>query len=263
MKNVLLLSLGILAMVTACDLKFQSDKENAAEKRVLQKNIHMGQVKAIDTYINMKAGKLTVSGGAQDLMEADIHFSREKWKPDIRFSEDGEKGQLTIEQPEMTADLSLDLDDDQNEWTIRLNNQIVQDLYCEIGAGETDLNLQGLILTRVRIDAGVGAHKVNLHDCSIPALEVNAGVGEVTLDLTGRWRNDLEAEIVGGIGALHLRLPRDVGIRLEVKGGLGNVEAPDLKQEGRVYTNALFEQTDYHLNFDIKAGMGSVEIALE
>lgn len=251
------------SLLAACDLRHRSDEEESSQQRMWNKTVRMDNVESVNTDIAMKAGKLTVTGGAQYLMEADIQYSREQWKPDIRFSDNGKTGRLSIEQPSMTADFNLNIDEESNAWTIHLNDRIQQDLHCEIGAGQTELNLQGLNLSRVRIDAGVGEHKIDLRDSSVPEMEINAGVGEVSIDLTGAWRNDLNAEINGGIGQLNLRLPRNVGIRLEVSGGLGSVDAPGLQRQGRVYTNDLYGNASQNLVFDVKAGMGSIEVAIE
>lgn len=250
------------SLLTACDLRQRSD-EDSSQQRVWNKTVRMDNVESVHTNIAMKAGKLTVTGGAQDLMEADILYSREQWKPDIRFSDNGKTGRLSIEQSSMKADFNLNIDDEINVWTIRLNDRVQQDLHCEIGAGETELNLRGLNLSHVRIDAGVGEHTIDLRDSSVPEMEVNAGVGEVSIDLSGTWRNDLDAEISGGIGQLNLKLPRDVGIRLEVSGGLGSVDAPGLQRQDHVYTNALYGKAQQNLVFDVKAGMGSIDVEIE
>ncbi len=260
--SINLASIIACSLLAACDLRQRSDEKESSQ-RVWNKTVRMDNVESVNTDIAMKAGKLTVTGGAQNLMEADIQYSREQWKPDIRFSDNGKTGRLSIEQTSMKADFNLNIDDEVNVWTIRLNDRVQQDLHCEIGAGQTELNLQGFNLSRIRIDAGVGEHAINLRDSSVPEMEVNAGVGEVSIDLTGAWRNDLDAEISGGIGQLNLKLPRDVGIRLEVSGGLGSVEAPGLQRQDRVYTNELYGNAKQNLVFDVKAGMGSIKVEIE
>lgn len=264
MKTSLLvfLSLLLLCTLTACDLRFGSNEEADSEEHTLTKNIQ-ANVQMVNTNISMKAGKLMVTGGAKDMMEADIKYSREAWKPQIYFSEDGQTGQLSIEQPDMSVDLNLNIDEDMNTWTIKLNDRIQQNFYCEIGAGQTDLDLRGMNFNRVRIDAGVGDHRINLKDTSVPEIEINAGVGQVFLDISGQWRNSLDAEIKGGIGELNLILPADAGIRLNVNGGLGDVHAPELNRNERTYTNDLYGKATHSLEINIKAGMGSIKVSLE
>lgn len=262
MQTSQLLPLLILCTFASCDFRFRSNEETDHEEYTLTKSIQ-ANVQVANTSISMKAGKLTVIGGAKDLMEADIQYSRQAWKPEISFSEDDETGHLSIDQPEMPVDFNLNLDEDMNTWTIKLNDDIKQDVYCKIGAGQADLDLQGMNLNQVRIDVGVGEHHINLRDTSVPEIEINAGIGQVFLDLTGQWRNDMDAEIKGGIGELNLKLSSDVGIRLNVNGGLGKVDAPGLTRNERTYTNDLYGKAIHNLDLNIKAGMGSIKVNLE
>jgi hypothetical protein len=111
-----------------------------------------------------------------------------------------------------------------------------------MGAGTSDLRLAGLALT---------------------GLDLNLGAGVSTIDLTGDWANDLEAAIETGAADLTVRLPRDVGVRVEVEAGPTAVSAPDLTQDGNVYTNDAFGSADVNLRIDINAGIGVITLELE
>lgn len=214
------------------------------------------------TRLSMGAGKLVVSGGSEQLMEADFEYNQESWKPEISFDRQGTEGELSIDQPDLADGFDLNIGDNQrNEWRIRLNNDVSQELECNMGAGETELDLRDMSLSRVDIDAGVGEHEIILTNTSLPELTVDAGVGEVTIDLTGEWTNNLRAEIDGGIGELNLTVPANVGVQLDVSGGLGSVDVPaGYRQDGKTYTNAAYDDAEYRLDIDVDAGMGSVEV---
>jgi len=251
--------------LAACDININTSREEPIETQTLSQSIDANNAETVSTSIEMKAGKLIVTGGAKQLMDADFVYNYESWEPEITYETEGETGFLTIEQPKMKS-ININFDDNEqvNEWTVKLNDNILQDLSCNLGAGETDLDLRGLALNSVDINAGVGEHKINLQDCSVPTLEIQAGVGEVSLDLTGEWRNDLNADIKGGIGELNLLMPGTVGIRLKVTGGLGEVNVPsNFQKDGRTYTNDLYESAEYRLEFDIKAGLGSINVEVE
>jgi predicted membrane protein len=254
-----------LILLASCDININTSQEEPIETQTLSQSIDANGAETVSTSIEMKAGKLIVTGGAKQLMDADFVYNYESWEPEISYETEGETGFLTIEQPKMKSiNINFDGDEQVNEWTVKLNDNILQDLSCNLGAGETDLDLRGLALNSVDINAGVGEHKINLQNCSVPELDIQAGVGEVSLDLTGEWRNDLDAEIKGGIGELNLSLPGTVGIRLEIAGGLGEVDVPNgFRKDGRTYTNDLYESAEYRLEFDIKAGLGSINVEVE
>ncbi|MEM6842210.1 MAG: toast rack family protein [Bacteroidota bacterium] len=253
------------ALLSACDIPFSTAQEEAGDTRTITQQIGTKGAESVATTIEMKAGKLTVTGGAKQLMEADFTFNYDSWEPEISYETQDNTGFLTIEQPKL-QNLNINLSDDEqvNEWVIQLNDDVLQDLSCNLGAGETNLDLRGLSLNSVDINAGVGEHTINLRDSSVPELDIKAGVGEVTLDLTGKWQNDLIADIKGGIGELNLSLPGTVGIRLEIAGGLGDVDVPNgFRKDGRVYTNDLYDTSDHRLEFEIKAGLGSINVEVE
>lgn len=254
-----------LLLLASCDININTSREEPIDTQTLSQTIKANGAESVSTSIKMKAGKLIVTGGASELMNADFTYNYESWEPEISYETEDDLGFLTVEQPKMESiNINFDGDDDINEWVIQLNNDVLQDLSCNLGAGETDLDLRGLSLNSVDINAGVGEHTINLQDCSLPELDIQAGVGEVSIDLTGEWRNDLEADIKGGIGELNLSLPGTVGIRLKIAGGLGEVDVPgNFQKDGRTYTNDLYDNVEYRLEFDIKAGLGSINVEVE
>jgi hypothetical protein len=80
----------------------------------------------------------------------------------------------------------------------------------------------------------------------------------VILDLRGDWQQDLSATIQGGVGAVEVKLPAGTGVRVEVRGGLGEVQARGLSQSGSVYTNAAYGSSEVTLDIVVQGGIGSV-----
>ena len=257
-----LTSLALLGIAAACNIRPDNAQEEPTELRTLTETVARNNVDHLTTRISIGAGKLLVTAGADELIEADFEYNQESWKPEINFQANGTEGQLSIDQPSLTDDFDFNLGGKQrNEWSIRLNDEVSQTLECRMGAGESELDLRGLTLRRVDIDAGVGEHEVILANTSLPELTVDVGVGEVTIDLSGTWENHLRAEIDGGIGELNLKVPTGVGVRLDVSGGLGSVDVPpSYTKEGSDYTNAAYQTAEYRLEIDVDAGIGSIDV---
>ena len=256
-------ALALALATTACNIRTNTNQEEpAGELRTLSESLSPDGVERVTARLSIGAGRLLVTGGTSELMEADFEYNRESWRPEISFEQDGSAGDLLVKQPGLTGDFDINLGDNQrNEWRIRLNDRVPIDLECEIGAGETDFDLQGLTLNSVDIDAGVGKHTINLTDTNLPELTIDAGVGEVNIDLRGSWSNNLRADIDGGIGSLNLQVPIEVGVRLEVSGALGSVDVPsDYFKDGNTYTNAAYEQAEHRIDIDVDAGLGSIEV---
>ena len=133
----------------------------------------------------------------------------------------------------------------------------------DLGAGTADLKLSSLSLSRLDIDAGAGDVTVDLAGApSLTRLNIDIGAGEVTVDLSGDWQVDLDAEIKGGAGRATVRLPRDVGVRVEVEGGLAKINASGLKKDGDAYVNDAYGKSEVTLHIDVKAGLGAINLEL-
>jgi hypothetical protein len=59
------------------------------------------------------------------------------------------------------------------------------------------------------------------------------------------------------------RLPDDVGVEVETKGGLANVEAFGLRQMGSTYTNDAFGEAEIELTINVLTGVGNVRLVEE
>jgi len=205
--------------------------------RTESRTVELGSAKSVSVEINMGAGELEVSGGADELLEADFTYNVAELKPEVSYS----GGKLIVQLPDVKVGIrSLwDLDDYRYEWDLRLNDDVPMEMNVDLGAGTVDLALGSLSLTKLSIDMGAG---------------------RVTADLTGDWQNDLDAQLQGGVGELTVRLPRDVGVRVEIDGGLGEVNAAGLAKNGDVYTNDAYGESEVTLRIDINAGVGRINL---
>jgi hypothetical protein len=180
-----------------------------------------------------------VSGGAEKLLEADFTYNVDKLKPEVEYSD----GTLVVWQPEAEGLPALQgITDFRNEWSLRLSGAVPIDLSVIMGGGTSDLQLAGLSLT---------------------GLDINIGAGESTVDLSGDWASDLDATIEIGAAIVTLRLPKDVGVRVEVDAGPTMIDASGLTQDGNVYTNAAYGVSDVTLEIDIEAGVGKITLEIE
>jgi hypothetical protein len=171
---------------------------------------------------------------------------------------------LAVRQPGYEGRASLwDVDDYRYEWDLRLNDDVSTDMSVKVGAGKSDLVLGSLSLTELQVETGAGEVGVDLHGASsLAGLTIKVGAGQLTVDLTGERAVDLDAEVEGGIGEATLRLPRDVGVRVEVQGGLGSVHANGFTKDGNTYVNEAYGTSDVTLRMDVQAGLGAINLEL-
>lgn len=202
------------------------------------KDVKLGAAKSVHVEIRMGAGELKVGGGGTSLLDAQFTYNVPEWKPQVDYSVSGTQGRLSIRQPAGTGGASGNV---RYDWDLHLNGKVPLTMDVQMGAGRADLTLGKLSLT---------------------ALDVKLGAGETIVDLTGDWKNDLAAQIKGGVGKATLRLPRDVGVRVSAAGGIGAVNAHDFKKEHGVYVNDAYGKSPVTLRVDVKAGIGEINLEL-
>jgi hypothetical protein len=247
----------LLIAVSGCD-----GGARVGDLQTKSETVELGDAESVSVEIEMGAGELDVSGGASELLEATFTYNVDELDPEATYSD----GKLIVQHADIKEGIGtfFDLDDYRNEWDLRFNEDAPMEMSIDLGAGRTDLTLGSLALTRINIDAGAGEVDVDLSGSqSLTVLDFNMGVGSATIDLTGDWQNDLEAAINGGVGELTLRLPKGVGVRVEVDSGIGSVDASGLTKDGDVYVNDAYGESDVTLRIEVNAGVGQINLISE
>jgi len=232
------------------------------ELRTKSESVPLGDAESVHVEINMAAGELAISGGANDLMEADFTYNVEELEPEVDYRE----GQLVVRTPDAGLRIGSlwNLDDYRYEWDLRFNDDVPMEMKVEVAAGKANLHLGSLSLASVEIGTGASEVEVDLADSSsLTSLNIDAGVGQTTVDLSGDWQDDLDANISSGVGELSVRLPPRVCVRVEVDEGLGEVRTQGLANDGGVYVNDACGSSDVTLRIDVSAGVGAVNLEVD
>jgi len=229
----------VLMLVGALLLAGCGSRARVGALQTESQSVEMGDAKAVRVELNLGAGDLKVTGGAKKLLEADFTYNVAKLKPVVEYTD----GTLVVRQPDVSGlPVLRDIADYRNEWDLRLNDEVPIDLSVDVGGGTSDLQLTGLSLT---------------------GLNVSLGAGKSTVDLSGEWTRDLDVSIDTGAADINVRLPRDVGVRVEVERGASIVEASGLTQDGNVYTNAAYGASAVTLQVNMEAGIGRINLEVE
>lgn len=228
-----------------------------------QESVDLGPAETVHVEIEMGMGELSVSGGAESLMEGMFIYNVVGWDPDISYSISGDTGYLVVRRAlGHTSRLGRGA---RYEWDLKFDDHVPMDLDIELGAGSSQLRLGSLNLNQLDISTGAGEVGIFLTgQPSVRKLAVETGAGDVTVDLTGRWRDDLQAKIVGGIGRLTLRLPDDVGVAVTAKKGLGKVTARGgFYERDDTYVNDAYGDSGTTLEIECGTGIGAIILEME
>ena len=162
---------------------------------------------------------------------------------------------------------------------------IPMDMDLAFGAVRADIDFGGLALTDLDLSTGasqsiidmsepnsvgmstasfeIGAAEFearHLGNLNAERIEIDAGVGQVTLWFDGRWQRDASISIDMGLGALELRIPEGLGVRLRKDGFLVSLDSEGLVKRGDAYYSLDWEDADRKLMIDLDAAFGSVKV---
>ena len=158
-------------------------------------------------------------------------------------------------------------------------------LQLEFGAVRADMDLGGLSMTRLELHTGaseseldfsepnpvrmpyanmeVGAadfHVGNLGNLNAEMVTVDAGIGKVVLDFQGDWQGDAVVSVDMGLGALELRFPEGLGVKLMKDTFLTSLDSEGLVKRRDAYYSLDWDEAEYQVTVTVDAAFGSIDV---
>jgi hypothetical protein len=228
-----------IAVIVLALLVGVSMNESGASNPILHdtQSVDAQGAQSVTANITMPAGQLTMHSGSSHLLDADFTYDESSGKPRVDYSNAGTSGRLNISQSEGGPHFGRNRDD----WDLRFGD-VPLDMQIELGAGQGELDLRGLDLTHLRI---------------------NMGTGQLNLNLTGDRKQNLDADIQGGIGQATIRLPHNVGVEVRAEGGIGSIDAVGLRHEGDRYVNDALGKSPVTIRMNVQGGIGQIQLIEE
>ena len=234
--------------------------------------------------VDYSAGKVVVHGTEQPLLyQVQLAYDPRRAEPVYRYepasrtlhvgarrgSAGGEEGG-SRGAPELRLDLA---------------RTVPVDLALEMGAAEADLDLGGMRLRRVAIESGasgamlhfdtpnqipmerleldVGAAAVRargLANSRAREMRVKVGIGGADLDFGGEWTADMELDVEVALGRATVRVPPDVGVRVETRRMLGAFDGEGFVERDGAYYSANWDTAPRKLRIRSRMVLGGLEL---
>jgi hypothetical protein len=245
-------------------------------------------VRSVEARITYVAGKLEVGAADPDLLyDIGLRYDAAKLRPERTWTTDGDVGKLQLSFEAVDdGDVDWELNEGEfGELRLGLSREVPTHLTLEVGAAESRLELGGIPLTGVVFRTGASSSELRFdapNPTRIGSLELAAGaaafeaaglgnarfdhlefdgaVGDVTLDFTGEWNGDAEADIAVGLGSLQLVIPREIGVRMKKSGFLAGFNPRGMERVDGGWQTDNFESAPHRLLIDLKAAFGKVDV---
>ena len=235
----------------------------------------------LDVHVRYGAGKLVVQpGDTGELYRVGIRYDSNTFDPTTEYR----NGRLEVGVEGRGEGLNL-RNTESGRLTLSLSPDVPLDLDLDFGAVEADLELGGLRLSRVDVETGASETELRFsspNPISCEALEIamgaasfearglanancgrivfEGGMGDATLEFSGDWRRDMTADVTVALGSATLRVPSDVGVRVEKNTFLTDFSGRGFtKRDGAQYSEN-WETARRRLTVDLEGALGTVEV---
>ena len=182
-------------------------------------------------------------------------------RPASGRSEDS--GELRVVLPR-TIPLDLDMEFGGTQAMLELGGLAMQSARIECGATEATLAFTTPNRAHMReLEVGVGAAEftaLHLANANADLIRVRGGVGSVDLDFGGTWSRDLEVVTRLAIGGLTLRIPDDVGLRLEVKRVAASFDHEGLVKRDDAWSSRNWDTAAHKLHVRAETVIGEIKV---
>lgn len=271
-----------LAVIAGAALAVSAPALQAQDWQTLAVSRRVADEARFEATVTHAAGTLKLQPADGSLLYSmDLRYDADVFEPVVDYA----SGSLELGVEGNGRDIRIKGDRGAADMEVSLSPRVPLALELEFGAGRAEVELGGLRLTELEIRTGASETRIDvsrpnpvrlahaefaagaaqfeawgLANLNADRISVDAGVGEVVLDLSGEWRGDLGIEVDMGLGALELRVPRGVGVKLVKESFLTDLDAPGLEREGDAWYSADWRRAERHLTVDVQAAFGSIEI---
>ena len=175
----------------------------------------------------------------------------------------GEAGELRLTLPR-TIPLDLDLEFGGTQSVLDLGGMSLQSLRLECGATDAMLLFSRPNRVRMRdLEVNVGAADFTarqLANANVDHSRVRGGVGRVDLDFSGSWTHDLAVTTRLVLGKLTLRIPPDVGVRVEIQRVAAGYAHSGLVKRDDAWYSPNYDSATYKLKVRAETLFGGIEV---
>ncbi|MBP1608546.1 MAG: hypothetical protein H6Q04_781 [Acidobacteria bacterium] len=268
----------------------QIETLQAPEMAVISQLQPLNKEKTLNADINVNIGSVEVSGSEDpaSLYSLDLDYDKANSQPDINYSSaaGGEEGRLSFALRD-SAKTGARTARQDTKLRINFSNLIPLDMKLITGVGESRLNLSGGRLARLDFTSGVGSTKISSYDpnqvacehlhikngvgeldavglgnLNFSSLEYQGGVGAANLDFTGEWKQDADIKIEVGVGAVRLKMPRNIGVRVEApKSFLSGLHLDGFDKVDNLYYSDNYDAAKIRIFIRIATGIGECRIS--
>ncbi len=257
-----------------------------------RKEISLNREKELIVTVDVAFGEILITRGeSSKIVVAEFTSSADRDELKVDYSVRNETGELVVRSKDRSKFWRSSDDEeefDKRKWVLRFTDAIPITFRIELGAGKGDFNLSGLQIRKMKISSGASAVSMscdkpnlihaetidiesgvskftatNLVNTNFRRLKFSGGVGAYKLDFGGTLRQDADARIEVGLGAVTINLPRRMPAQVIYDDSWFSSFDLDngfSRKKSGVYETEGYRQVEPSLSIKIESGLGSVKV---
>ena len=261
----------------------------------------LNEFKSVEIDLDFGLGELDVNAhNKSKTISGKLEYNPDHTEVDVEFTSNNSKAFLSIEGESgdkfdcCDNGISFDDfdfgDDFHNYMDLNLARDIPTELELDFGLGEATLDLTHIDLTYFELDCGLSDVKVTMDQSNNIGCErvsissglgdfngyglgnlnserfnLDVGLGSATVDLRGKFDEDMDLSIDVGLGSLELIIPENVNVKIRVDHSfLSSVDVDGLVSEGNnKYVSRDWDNSRPTIDGHISVGIGSVDVEVD
>ncbi len=206
-----------------------------------------------DTFVealsdNTREATLNLSGGAARFVVGEPAAAADLIKADTKMTVGSYS--MSVERNETTGTPVIELK--PNEGNVKLENGNLDN--------RVDVRLNEKPVWTVKVEMGAGQGDIDLSRYDVKKLDVKVGAADIDLKLGNRAVQS-DVNISSGVASLTIRVPKDVGCRIEKDGALNLSQMDDLtKINDDLYESAGYATAAKKITIKYEGGMSKLKI---
>lgn len=272
-----------LAALLAAALMTLAAPATSQNWRTMNSSRQLHGTQPVEVEVAYGAGHLRLAPGASSLLyRMDLRYDADRAEPVTAWDEERRRLRLGVDMQQRGPSPE---GKQVSRSSITLNPSVPIDLDLQFGAGEAELEFGGLRLNEVKLSTGASETRVHwsrpnsvrarrveveagaadLHVIGIGHARADhfafrGGVGSTVLDFGGAWDADGTASVQMGMGAVVLRIPRGMGVRIDRRSFMTTFDADGMVKKGNSYFTEGWERAKRRLTVNVEAALGSVKV---
>lgn len=271
----------ILIWAVSVLLGFPSSVSSQSWRTVTMSRQYSGE-SDMKVKVRYGAGRLSIrTAETGALYRMKLRYDEETFEPVARYEED----RLDLGLESIRKHIDWPGNEDSGEMDLLLARNVPMDLDLEFGAVKAVIDLGGLQMTNLDVSTGASESRVSISQPNRTRMEtatfevgaadfqvrdlgnlnadritVDAGIGNVVLSFTGQWQRDATVSVEMGLGALELRLPEGLGVRVIKNTFLTSLDSEGLVKRGDSFYSTDWEEAEHQVTITVDAAFGSIDV---